>query len=173
MLIRPDDIAKFTPALVSVFFVKMPLIIPSNSPLRLTKAPPDEPGFAAASVCTKSSISLKPMLLKPVADITPQVIPIFNPKLLLIRQALLPILGFSVLIAIGRNSNSVLSNARSVEIEFLIILAENNSPLISRTFTSVAFEITCDAVSISPSDETIIPVPSGAVPGGAPNPGLS
>ena len=113
------------------------------------------------------------MLLKPVADITPQVIPIFNPKLLLIRQALLPILGFSVLIAIGRNSNSVLSNARSVEIEFLIIVAENNSPLISRTFTSVAFEITCDAVSISPSDETIIPVPSGAVPGGAPNPGLS
>ena len=151
----------------------MPLIIPSNSPLRLTKAPPDEPGLAAASVCRKSSISLKPMLLKPVADITPQVIPIFNPKLLLIRQALLPILGFLVSIVIGRNSNSVLSNARSVEIEFFIIVAENNSPLISRTFTSVAFEITCDAVSISPSDETIIPVPSGAVPGGAPNPGLS
>ncbi len=36
--------------------VAMAVLMPTNSPLTFTKAPPELPGFTAASVCMKASI---------------------------------------------------------------------------------------------------------------------
>ena len=108
------DTAKFTPEFVSVFFVKIPLIIPISSPFLFTNAPPEEPGLAAASVWTKFSILLKPVFFLPIADTTPQVIPKSKPKELLIKQAELAIFGLSFEIFIGVISISALIMAISV-----------------------------------------------------------
>ena len=71
----------------------MPLIISIIKPSALTSAPPDEPGFDAASVYTKSSILLKPILFIPKADTTPQVMPMPIQNELLSKLVLLPISG--------------------------------------------------------------------------------
>ena len=67
----------------------------------------------------------------------------------------------------------VCNNAKSVSISLKIISASYFTPLISLTMTSVALLTTCEAVTTIPSVEIITPEPSGAVPGGAPNPGFS
>ena len=91
--------AKFTPASISASLVKIPSIKPSNRPCGSTKAPPDIPGFTAASVWIKSSMSLNPILERRTADTIPQVIPVPRPKLLPSAQTWLPIKGSSCRIA--------------------------------------------------------------------------
>ena len=103
---------------------------------------------------------------------TPQVIPRSNPKELLIKQVELAICGFLVDIFIGAIFISAFIIAKSVFISLKIKSASNLLPLISLISIFFALLMTCYAVKIWPEVVITIPVPSGAVPGGAPKPGF-
>ena len=54
-------------------WLKIAVLIPTNSPRMLTNAPPEFPGLIAASVWMKSSYSAIPMLARPTALTIPIV----------------------------------------------------------------------------------------------------
>ena len=62
--------------------------------------------------------------------------------------------------------------AKSVFGSSRINFAINLFPFISLISIDFAFLTTCDAVKIWPNEDITIPVPSGAVTGGAPNHGF-
>ena len=67
------EVAKLMPILVSPSEAKIADTMPTRRPFPSTSAPPDTPGFAAASVWTKSSTGLNPASVTFSADTTPHV----------------------------------------------------------------------------------------------------
>ena len=80
------ETAKLTPILLSPVEAKIADIMPTRRPSASTSAPPETPGFDAASVWTKSSTGLNPALVTFSADTTPQVTERPRPKALPMAQ---------------------------------------------------------------------------------------
>ena len=162
------ETAKLTPMSVSPLEAKIADIMPTRRPCASTSAPPDTPGFEAASVWTKSSTGLNPALVTLSAETTPQVTERPRPNALPIAHTGCARRGVGA-IPIGASPVSTPSTAMSLAASFAINRAGRMRPSERRTSIRLAGSTTCHAVAICPGRKTT-PLPSGAAPGRPPAP---
>ena len=134
--------------------------MPTSSPWVLTSAPPELPGFIAASVCMNDSMLFAPIerafaLTMPAVTVELRLngLPTASTHSPTFRSLLSP------MVMAGRFLPSILMRARSVVLSVPMMRAENSRLSLSVTVNSSAPSTTWLLVTIYPSVDMITPEP--------------